>query len=348
MWTTQKFNPPKTYANAVDDLKKVTMDEVKKFEEEYARDEKKWETTLNIPRNDHEVRKYYLQEIVKMRNIEKENAIQYKVMKFKVTEVPEQDTKPIDMTTAEWAKRAAAKKTVMKMLGNENWTKMSDSRKLRKNADQAGNESLKEMEAKVVEYIAPSWEFVIGDMVYIPFNQPFNPALKLDMEKMKDIKVAGWVWKVEMMDYDDVMRRKGAKCVTVRLENAASRFSEEEIRAWCNEFGKIQEIRRIDPNKDNTKHLLKKAIEDGELAEEDLVIFDVNYDDMKFTARDYEIKMTLKKIFPSILPMVDVRIRVSHEKQIPQCLNCFRQGHLASFCSNPKIDYGTYSLFANL
>ena len=65
-----EFSPPKTYANAVDDLKKVTMDEVQKFEEEYACDEKKWETTLNIPRNDHEVRKYYLQEIVKMRNVE--------------------------------------------------------------------------------------------------------------------------------------------------------------------------------------------------------------------------------------------------------------------------------------
>ena len=60
-------NPPKTYAKAVDDLKKVTMDEVQKFEEEYIRDEKKWESTLNIPRNDLEVRKCYLQDITKMR-----------------------------------------------------------------------------------------------------------------------------------------------------------------------------------------------------------------------------------------------------------------------------------------
>ena len=204
------------------------------------------------------------------------------------------------------------------------------------------------MEAKTSEYIAPKGEFVIGDMVYIPFYQSFNPALRLDMEKIKDIKVAGRLWKVEMMDVEDVMRRKGAKCVTVRLENAASRFSEDEIRTWCDDFGRIQEIKRIDPNKDGTKHLLRKAIEEGELAEEDAILFDENYDDTKFTARDYEIKMTLKKNFPSILPMADVRIRVSHEKQIPQCLNCFRQGHLASFCSNPKIDYGTYSLFANL
>ena len=69
---------------------------------------------------------------------------------------------------------------------------------------------------------------------------------------------------------------------------------------------------------------------------------------MTLTVRDYELKMTLKKNFPSILPIADVRIRVTHEKQTPQCLNCFRQGHLASYCANPKIDYGTYALFANL
>ena len=342
------LNPPKTYANAVDDLKKVTMDEVRKFEEEYIKDEKRWETNLNIPRNDHEVRKCYLQDIVKMRNVEKEIDIKYKILKLKVTEVTGQESKQIDMATAEWAKRAAAKKTVMKMLGNDNWIKMSDSRKLRKKAEQIVNESLKEMEAKASDYIVPSGEFVIGDMVYIPFNQSFNPATKLDMEKLKEIKVAGRMWKIEMMDTGDVMRRKGAKCVIVKLENAASRFSEEEIKVWCSEFGKVEEIKQIDPNKDNTKFLLRKAIEEGELTEEDAIIFDENYDDKRFTARDYELKMTLKKNFPSILPIADVRIRVSHEKQIPQCLNCFRQGHLASYCSNPKIDYGTYSLFANL
>ena len=54
-------------------------------------------------------------------------------------EITDPETKQIDLVTAEWAKRAAAKKTVMKMLGSENWTKMSDNRKLRKNAEQAGS-----------------------------------------------------------------------------------------------------------------------------------------------------------------------------------------------------------------
>ena len=67
------WKKPKTYANVVDDLKKVMMDEVSKFEEEYIRDEMKWETTLNIPKNDHEVRKSYLQRIIKMRNVEKKS-----------------------------------------------------------------------------------------------------------------------------------------------------------------------------------------------------------------------------------------------------------------------------------
>ena len=342
-------NPkPKTYANVVDDLKRVTMDEVTKFEEEYIRDEKKWESTLNIPKNDHEVRKSYLQQITRMRNVEKKSEIRYKILKFKVTEIIESDTKALDSTTMEWAKRAATKKTVMKMLGNENWTKMSDGRKLRKNAAQGEGGSLKGMEAKTKEYIVTTGEFVIGDMVYIPFNQAFNPALKMDLDQIKDIKVAGKKWKIELMDQEDVMRGEGAKCITVRLENAASRFSEEDVKFWCEDFGTIIEIRKVDPNKENTRHLLRKAIDEGELTEEDSVIFDEIYDDMLFTARDYELKMTLKKNFPTILPMADVRIRASHEKQIPQCLNCFRQGHLASYCANQKIDYGTYSLFANL
>ena len=338
----------KTYANVVDDLKKVTMDEVKKFEEEYARDEKKWETTLNIPKNDHEMRKSYLQQIVNMRNVEKENEILYKILKFKVTEIADPNTKVLDSTTMEWAKRAVAKKTVMKMLGEENWTKMSDSRNLRKNATQEEGKSLKGLEAKSKEYLVTTGEFVIGDMVFLPFNHSFNPAIKLNMDLMTEMKVLGKKWKVELMDREDVLRKKGAKSVTVRLENAVSRFLEEEIKAWCNDFGKVQEIRRVDPNKENSKQLLKRTIEEGEFNEDDMVIFDENYDDMSLIARDYELKMTLNKNFPSILPIADVRIRVSHEKQIPQCLNCFRQGHLASYCSNQKIDYGTYSLFANL
>ena len=342
-------NPkPKTYANVVDDLKRVTMVEVAKFEEEYIRDEKKWEATLNIPRNDNEVRKSYIQQIVKMRNVERKSEIKYGILKFKVTELPEPDTKALDSTTIEWAKRASTKKTVMRMLGSENWMRMSDGRKLRKNAPQSKGVSLKKMEENTKDYVATAGEFVIGDMVYIPFNQTFNPALKMDLGMMKDIKVAGKKWKIELMDQDDVMRGEGAKCITVKLENAASRFSEEDIKFWCEDFGTIRKIWRVDPNKENTKHLLKKAIDEGEFTEEDAVIFDENYDDMRLTARDYELKMTLKKNFPSILPMADVRIRVSHEKQIPQCLNCFRQGHLASYCANQKIDYGTYSLFANL
>ena len=213
----------KTYANVVDDLKKVTMDEVNKFEEEYIKDEKKWETTLNIPKNDHEVRKSYLQQIVGMRNVEKENEILYKILKFKVTEIPDTNTKPMDSTTMEWAKRAAAKKTVMKMLGEENWTRMSDGRKLRKNATQEERKTLKGLEAKSKEYLVTTGEFVIGDMVFLPFNQSFNPATKLNMELMSDIKVLGKKRNVELMDKEDVLRKKGAKSITVRLENAASR-----------------------------------------------------------------------------------------------------------------------------
>ena len=108
------------------------MDEVNKFEEEYNRDEKKWETKLNIPCNDHEMRKSYLQQIIKMRNIEKKCEIKYNILKFKVTETIETVSINIDIPTIEWAKRMAATKTVMKLLGNENWTKMSDGRKLKK------------------------------------------------------------------------------------------------------------------------------------------------------------------------------------------------------------------------
>ena len=283
-----------------------------------------------------------------MRNVEKENEILYKILKFKVTEIPEPNTKLMDSTNIEWAKRAAAKKTVMKMLGEENWTRMSDGRKLRKNATQEEGKTLKGLEAKSTEYLVTTGEFVIGDMVFLPFNNSFNPATKLNMEMMTDMKILGKKWRVELMDKEDVMRKKGAKSVIVRLENAASRFSEDEIKEWCKDFGKVREIRRVDPNKENTKSLLKRAIEEGDFNEDDSVIFDENYDDMMLTARDYELKMTLKKNFPTILPIADVRIRVSHEKQIPQCLNCFKQGHLASYCANQKIDYGTYSLFANL
>ena len=127
---------------------------------------------------------------------------------------------------------------------------MSDGRKLRKNTAQGEGASLKGMEAKTKEYIVTTGEFVIGDMVYIPFNQAFNPAIKMDLEMMKDIKVAGRKWKIELMDQDDVMRVEGAKCITVRLENAVSRFSEEDRKFWCEDFGTIREIRRVDPNKE--------------------------------------------------------------------------------------------------
>ena len=341
-------NPVKTYANIVDDLKRVTMEEVNKFEEEYNRDEKKWETNLNIPRNDHEMRKSYLQQIVKMRNIEKKTEIKYNILKFKVTEIMEPTNKNIDVPTTEWAKRTAATKTVMRHLGNENWAKMSDGRKLKKNAVLEEGETLTRIEAKNKDYIVSNGEFVVGDMVYIPFNRAFNPAMELDVELYEDVKLAGKTWKVELMDREDVLRGEGAKSVKVRLENAASRFTDDEIRHWCKDFGHVQSIKRIDPNREATRNLLKKAIEEGELSEDDAVLFDENYDNIKLTARDYELKMTLRKNFPTILPIADVRIRVAHERQIPQCLNCFRQGHLASFCANPKIDYGTYSLFANL
>ena len=343
--------PTKTYANIVDDLKKVTMDEVLKFEEEYNQDEKKWETNLNIPRNDHEMRKSYLQQIIKMRNIEKKNEILYSILKFKVTETNDKNdymSKMIDIPTLEWAKRTAATKTVMKMLGNENWTKLSEGRKLRKNSIQEEECSLTGLEAKNKDYIVSNGEFVVGDMVYIPFNKPFNPAMELDLSHNENIKLAGKFWKVEMMDQEDVMRGEGAKSVRVRLENAASRFTEAEVKHWCQDFGKVISIKKIYPNREATKNLLKKAIEEGELSEEDTILFDENYDNINLTARDYELKMTMKKNFPTILPIADIRIRVSHEKQIPQCLNCFRQGHLASYCANPKIDYGTYSLFANM
>ena len=343
--------PTKTYANIVDDLKKVTMDEVMKFEEEYNQDEKKWETNLNIPRNDHEMRKSYLQQIIKIRNVEKKNEILYNILKFKVTEIIEANepmSKMIDTPTLEWAKRTAATKIVMKMLGNENWSKMSDGRKLRKNAILEEGSSLTGLEAKNKDYIVSNGEFVVGDMVYIPFNKSFNPPMEMDLTRYENIKLAGKNWKVEMMDQEDVMRGEGAKSIKVRLENAASRFTEAEIKHWCKDFGQVQSIRRIDPNREVTKNLLKRAIDEGELSEEDAVLFDENYDNINLTARDYELRMTLKKNFPTILPIADIRIRVSHEKQIPQCLNCFRQGHLASYCANPKIDYGTYSLFANI
>ena len=182
------------------------------------------------------MRKSYLQQILEMKNKEKESEIRYRILKFKVSEIVDPNTKAIDSTMMEWAKRAAAKKTVMKMLGEENWTKMSDGRKLRKNLNQEEGKSLKGIEAKAKDYIVTTGEFVIGDMVFLPFNQSFNPATKLNMDKMTEIKVIGKLWKVELMDREDVMRGEGAKSVTVRLENAASRFTEEEIKIWCKGF----------------------------------------------------------------------------------------------------------------
>ena len=147
-------------------------------------------------------------------------------------------------------------------------------------------ESLTGLESKNKEYIVSNREFVVGDMVYIPFNRAFNPAMELDMDLYEDVKLAGKTWKVEMMDREDVMKGEGAKSIKVRLENAVSRFTKDEVRHWCQDFGQVQGIKRIDPNRKRQKNLLKKVIEEGELSEDDAVLLDENYDNIKLTARD--------------------------------------------------------------
>ena len=156
-------------------------------------------------------------------------------------------------------------------------------------------------------------------------------CLKTDFFTFNGIK-----WKYEVQDQNEVMRASGGKKVLVTLKDAAGRFEEEEIKKWLQNFGSIHEIRKVDPKGEESKRFLEEEIGELKLKENDLdellLIIDDRFDDIRITATDYEVLMTITENIPNLLPICDIRIITSYQNQPAQCFNCYRMGHYSSHC----------------
>ena len=62
---------------------------------------------------------------------------------------------------------------------------------------------------------------------------------------------------------------------------------------------------------------------------------------------DVEVIMDLSVSVPMILPINNWFIETQHNDQVPQCQNCYKIGHFTNWCLNKKVQFKTYSSFAN-
>ena len=120
----------------------------------------------------------------------------------------------------------------------------------------AKGKPLEEVDSTKLDFITPIGEFALGENVYVQFNRKFNLGTNMKSLDTDVFLVNGTSWKFEVQDQSEIMRASGGKKVTVTLKDAAGRFDEEEVEKWLTNFGKIHEIKRVNPTGNETEKFL--------------------------------------------------------------------------------------------
>ena len=341
-WSPTKTR--KSWAEIVhDDIKKVTQEEVDRMEEDFENKRKKWSECKNVIRNDYSIRRRYIKQLRDMQSKNKKEELKYSIMKVKVKLAEEEGNNPNDTYIAKshWQMKRVARLILIEMLGPRN----------KKMIIEAKGKPLTEIDFSKFDFITPVGEFALGENVYVQFNKEFNLGTNMKSRDSDTFTLNGISWKFEVQDQLEVMRASWGKKVMVTLKDAAGRFNEVEIKKWLTNFGSIHEIRRVDPKGKESRRFLEKESKEMKLKEKDLddllLLIDDKFEDIKYTAKDYEVLMTINENIPNLLPICDIRILTSYKNQPAQCFNCYRIGHFSSYCIEKKVDYGIYSLFAN-
>jgi hypothetical protein len=100
--------------------------------------------------------------------------------------------------------------------------------------------------------------------------------------------------------------------VTVCVNRTALEFTDEQIKKWLVNFGKIEGT------------------------------FVYNLDKLGFKTDEIEVELKLKKHIPEFLPMYGRKIRIFYVGMKRQCNNCFGIGHLRADCQENKKDWFTF------
>ena len=264
-------------------------------------------------------------------------------MKVKLIQVEEEgnNQKDTDIAKHHWRMKRVARLILIEMLGQRNKKKIIEAKE----------KPLYDVDFEKLEFITPIGEFALGENVYVQFNRKFNPGTNMKPLDSDQYTLSGVKWNYEIQDQNEVMRASGGKKVIVTLKDAAGRFDEDEITKWLKNFGSVHEIKRVDSKGDESKRFLEEEAKELKLNEKELndmlLLMDDRLEDIKVTATDYEVLMTITENIPNLLPICDIRIITSYRNQPAQCFNCYRMGHFSSYCIERKVDYGIYSLFAN-
>jgi hypothetical protein len=100
--------------------------------------------------------------------------------------------------------------------------------------------------------------------------------------------------------------------VTVCINRTALEFTDDQLKAWMNQYGTVE----------------------GR--------FNYQLDKLGYKTDELEVELKLKKDIPEFLPMYGRKIRIFYIGMKRQCINCYEIGHLKADCPSDKKDWFGY------
>ena len=275
--------------------------------------------------NDYVIRENYLKDLAEIVKENDEGKATLGVLHFKIEEVDEEGNK-VNYTEGETTEQMAVKDEVAMRLA----------------AALCGGKWKIPMKGANI--------LMIGDSYYAELEERIKICELLakkekgrEAETEMEGKFYGKKWKLILEDSRILKRVATMKRVTVTVKDVLSKVKMEKLEKWMENFGKIH---KIAPKYKEVAHAEIFEKDENIPGEEKKILLDW----CKRRAEggpDVEIQMDLKVSVPMILPINNWYIEVNQEDQVPQCQNCYQIGHFTSRCLNKKVQFRTYSSFAN-